>query len=432
MGLVTPEAYAQDVEFTRLFLEGRDDQVVQELVRRMEQAAAELDYERAARLRDQVAGIQQIRERQFAEGAGGNVDVLACAARSGGACVQLFMIRQGRRLGNRAFYPRAPSDVDPGEVLHDVIGQYYANHPPPAEILLSHPIEDQTWLARMLGERAGHAVQLSHRLRGNRAGWVRTALENAELALSAHLAGKAGVAARLEAVRDLFDLEDTPERLECFDVSHTGGEEAVASCVVFTREGPANREYRRFNLRGITPGDDYAGMEQVLSRRYSRILRENGSLPDVILVDGGKGQLEKARQVMRELQIEGPLLAAVAKGADRRVGLETIWIDGRRHPLAPKADSPALHLIQQIRDEAHRFAIIGHRKRRAAKRNVSELESIPSLGPKRRQQLLKHLGGARGVYRAGVDDLQRVPGISRKLAETIFGYLHDGDAQSSE
>ncbi len=432
VGYVEAETYAQDVEHTIMFLEGRDSQIIETLGAQMDAAAGELNYEYAARLRDRIAQLQRINARNYMRAERGKLDIIACHKQGGQACVQVFFIRDGRNLGNKAFFPSMPPGASNGEILYAFITQYYLRREPPHELLLSHAVDDDELVADALSERAGRRVSLSHRLRGERARWLRTARENAEIALRSRLASRAGTRMRLAALADTLGLEDLPQRIECFDISHTRGEGTVASCVVFDREGAARQSYRRFNIRDIEPGDDYAAMEQAVRRRYTRMLKEGAELPEVILIDGGKGQLGKALEVMEELQVDGPVLLGVAKGLGRKAGLETLHRAGGPAPLHLAEDSPALHLVQEIRDEAHRFAIFGHRRQRGKTRQRSALEDIPGLGPKRRQQLYRHFGGLQGVKRAGVEDLAGVTGISRHLAQQIYDHYHETETPAGE
>ncbi len=432
VGLVTRERYLDEVRHAVMFLEGKNSEVIDELARRMEAAAAELDFEAAALYRDQIANLRRVQERQYVSGsAGADCDVIAVASAAGVACVQVFYIRGGHNLGNKTFYPRNAADAGPAELLGAFLPQYYLAHAPgegerpiPPEILLSHPLEDEAWLAEGLSEQAGRKVTLSSRLRGERARWVAMAQNNAELALQAHLASKASLLGRFEALQEALQLEAMPQRIECFDISHTMGERTVASCVVFDWEGPVKSDYRRFNIDGITPGDDYAAMHQALTRRFRRLQEGEGKAPDILLIDGGKGQVQQAHDVLEELAIAGILVVGVAKGPTRKAGLEQLILSGVEAPTILPPESPALHLIQQVRDEAHRFAITGHRQRRAKARRASTLEDIPGLGPKRRQQLLRQFGGLQEVARAGVEDLSKVHGISRQLAQRIYDALH--------
>ena len=426
VGYISPEDYAEDVNLTIRFLEGRNTELIDELVQRMEAAAAALEYEQAARYRDQIASLRRVQERQYVSGERGDLDIVAAVQQGGLVCVQVFYIRAGRNLGNKVFFPRAPDQAGLDEVLHAFLVQYYFEHEVPQIILLNAEPEDRELIETVLAERAGHRVELRHRVRGERARWLAMAERNAEHALQARLASRSGMQQRMDDLQQLLGLDEPPERIDCFDISHTRGEATVASCVVFNAEGPLKSDYRRFNIEGIEPGDDYAAMTQALQRRYLRLQEGEGKLPDILLIDGGKGQVGVAVKVLEELQVRDVLIVGVAKGPERRPGLETLIVPGRGE-LHPPADSRAFHLIQQVRDEAHRFAITGHRHRRGKARTSSPLEGIPGIGPKRRQQLLRQFGGLREVERAGVEDLARVKGISRDLARQIYAAFHGGE-----
>jgi excinuclease ABC subunit C len=421
---ISTDAYAADVQRTELFLKGRNNDLIQELLQRMEEAAEALAYEEAATLRDQIRSLRHVQERQYVSGESGDLDVVAVAMESGQACVQLFVIRQGRNLGNRTFYPKLPKSPELSELRSAFVGQYYAGKQLPGEILLDGDVEESELIAEALSEQAGRKVRLRWKLRGERKKWVELAQRNAQLALKSRLASHAGVTQRLEAVRAALGLEEVPELICCFDVSHTQGERTVASCVAFGPEGPAKNRYRKFNIDSVTGGDDYGALREALTRHFTRLRSGEARLPDVALIDGGKGQLAVAEEVFRELQVEGVALVGVAKGATRKAGMEQLFLSGQTAPLILPASSPALHLIQQVRDEAHRFAITGHRGRRNKARTTSTLESIRGIGSKRRRELLRHFGGLPGVKRAGVDDLCRVDGISRTLAENIYAEFH--------
>jgi len=426
VGLIDREGYRQQMQDAVLFLEGKSGQVVADLVRRMERAAAALDFEAAALCRDQIVELRQIQERQHVEVENGDLDVVACAVRGGVACVQAFVFRGGRLLGNRAFFPRLPEDEDGVAVLQAFLAQHYLDKEIPAEIVVSHEPAEAALLARALSERVGRRVAIGARVRGERARWLEMATRNAEHALAAHLSSRAGIRHRLAALREALGIADDLTRLECFDISHTRGEATVAACVVFGEEGALKSDYRRYNIEGITPGDDYAALHQALLRRYTRLQQENGRLPDILFVDGGKGQLAQAGDVLEGLQVAGVAVVGVAKGPDRKPGLETLYLFGADRAIILPADSAALHLVQQIRDEAHRFAITGHRQRRARTRTASALDGIPGIGPKRRQALLKQFGGLKQLARAGVEDIGRVDGINAELAQRIYDVFHGG------
>ncbi|HWQ94814.1 MAG TPA: excinuclease ABC subunit UvrC [Gammaproteobacteria bacterium] len=435
VGLVDKEIYQQDVQHAVMFLEGKSHLLTDDLAARMESAAAQLDFERAAHYRDQIAMLRRVQEHQYVSGERGDLDVIACAVRSGVACVQVFYVRAGRNLGNKSFFPRVPAGAGAAEVLSAFISQYYLADPArdgepanvkeiPSEILINLPLDEQGLLQQGLAAQAGHKVTITHAVRGERARWVQMAVANAGHALAFELSNKGTIRQRLEELKAALDLDATPQRLECFDISHTMGEATVASCVVFDCNGPLKSDYRRFNIQDITPGDDYAALRQALSRRYTRLKQGEGKLPDVLLIDGGKGQVAQAEQVLEELQVTGVTLVGVAKGPGRRAGLESLFLSATGAPVILPENSPALHLIQQIRDEAHRFAITGHRQRRAKARTTSTLEAIPGMGPRRRQVLLSHFGGLHEVARAGVEDLAQVQGISREIAQRIYDSFH--------
>jgi excinuclease ABC subunit C len=428
VGLVDPEIYQEDVRHGVLFLEGRSAEVIDELVERMERAATALEFEKAARYRDQIARLRRVQERQYISGKNVDCDVIAGVVKGGVACVQLFRIRGGQNLGNKSFFPRLPDDSDAAGTLAAFLPQFYLDRYVPEEVLINHPVEDRQILQSVLEEQSGHRVTISWGFRGERARWVEMAEDNARHALAARLAGKSGMQQRTQQLQEELGLAAPPERMECFDISHTMGESAVASCVVFDAEGPVKSDYRRFNIAGIQAGDDFGAMRQALTRRYSRLRREGARLPDVLFIDGGKGQLAVARAVLDELEVEGVTTVAVAKGADRKPGLETLFLSVSGTPIILPPDSLALHLIQQIRDEAHRFAITGHRQRRGRTRRTSVLEAIAGMGPKRRQRLLKRFGGLREIARAGVEDLTNVPGISSELARRIYDAFHSEEA----
>ncbi len=424
VNLISKEAYQEDVRHAVMFLEGKNTEVINELVVRMETAAERLDFEQAAQLRDQISTLRRLQEKQFVSGVGGDVDVVVSVARGGAGCVQVFFIRNGRNLGNKTYFPRHVENADTTEILAAFLPQYYLGRETPAEVIINHSLDDISLLEQVLQGQAHHKVTITHRVRGDRAHWLALAVTNAEMALTQHMLSKAGMRQRYEALQKALGLDSLPQRLECFDTSHTQGELPVASCVVFDINGPLKSDYRRFNIQDITPGDDYAALRQALLRRYTRIQEGEGKLPDILFVDGGKGQVNVAQQVLEELQMVGIMLVGVAKGADRRPGMESLFLSGSDAPIILPHDSPALHLIQQLRDEAHRFAITGHRQRRAKDRNHSALEKIPGMGPKRRRLLLNQLGGMQEVARAAVEDLATIPGISKQLAQRIYDAFH--------
>jgi excinuclease ABC subunit C len=425
--LVTPEVYAQDVDHAVMFLEGKTTDVVDDLVRRMEQASQNLEFEQAALYRDQIQTLRRIQERQYVSGERGDLDIVALAKQGGSACIQVFFIRSGRNLGNKAFYPSLPPNATEQTVLAAFVSQYYLEKPVPSEIILSKKLDDQPLMEEVLSRQAQRKVRLSCAVRGERARWLKMARGNADIALKARLSARMDMQGRVEALQQLLDMPALPERMECFDISHTRGESTVASCVVFNEQGPLKSDYRRFNIEDITPGDDYAAMRQALERRYRRVKQGEVPLPDLLFIDGGKGQLSAVHGILQELGISGLTLIGVAKGSDRKAGMEQLFLLGCSTPIILPPDSPALHLIQQIRDEAHRFAITAHRQRRSKQRRRSILEDIPGIGPKRRQRLLKQFGGLQELSRAGVEDLASVEGVSKTLAEQIYHAFHDKD-----
>ncbi len=425
VGYVSAAGYAGDVRNTVLFLEGKSSAVIDAMVRKMERAAAELHYEQAAEIRDQIASLHRVQEKQYVSNERGDLDIVACASDKGHTCIQVFFVRHGRNLGNAVFFPKNPAESSSEDVLSAFVPQYYIGRDIPAELLLSHRPADLDLLQEVLGDQAGHKVRLSASVRGDRARWLKLARSNAEQALASWLNTRKGYAGRLRELQAALGLADPPERMECFDISHTRGEATVASCVVFGMEGPLKSDYRRFNIEHIQPGDDYGAMEQALTRRYTRLMKGEGKLPDILFIDGGKGQVSSAVSALEELQVTDVRIIGIAKGPERKPGLETLFIAGDGRAVHLPENSPALHLIQQIRDEAHRFAITGHRQRRAKTRRTSALEGIPGIGPKRRQQILKQFGGLQQVARAGVDDLVNVKGINRALAQQIYDAFHN-------
>ncbi len=421
---VTPAEYQEQVSDAILFLEGKDDKIIDRLIRRMERAAEQMEYETAAVYRDQISTLKKMHAQQFVSGGNNNIDFIAVAQDQGKSCVQVVSIRNGRNLGQRSFFPTQADQHDAAEVLDAFLGQYYQERMPPAQLVLSHEVENADVLAPAFSVKAGRKVELQPHPRGDRRQALQMALQNARQSLGLKLASQANITRQFETLAEVLKLEEPPQWVECFDISHTAGNQAVGSCVVFDQNGPVKSRYRRYNLKDITPGDDYAAMHQVLSRRYGRMQAEEGSFPDLVMIDGGKGQLKQAIEVMDELGLGDIALVGIAKGPSRRPGYEQ-WVQpGSKIELFPGPASPASHLAQQIRDEAHRFAITGHRGRRNKATTRSSLEDIPGVGPKRRRQLLNHFGGLQGVSRAGVEELSSVPGINQHLAEQIFKALH--------
>ncbi|WP_313024284.1 excinuclease ABC subunit UvrC [Pseudomonas lopnurensis] len=427
VNLVEQAEYAEDVRHSVMFLEGRSNALTEELSRNMEKAAMSLDFERAAEIRDQIGILRRVQDQQSMEGGSGDVDIIAAAVSPGGACVHLITVRGGRVLGSKNFFPQVAIEESVSEVLQAFLEQYYlgsSERDLPGELIVNAVHEDFATLINAIAELRGLELSITHRVRGTRARWQQLALTNAEQALTARLANRQHLSARFEALAEALQLDEPPLRLECFDISHSSGEATVASCVVFGPEGPLKSDYRRYNIEGVTAGDDYAAMHQALSRRFRKAAEGEGKLPDILLVDGGKGQLNMARDVLEELAVPELILLGVAKGVTRKPGLETLYLNDAAHEFTLPADSPALHLIQQVRDEAHRFAITGHRARRGKARRTSTLEDVPGIGPKRRRELLKHFGGLQELCRASLDEIAKAPGISKKLAESIYAALH--------
>ncbi len=420
---ISPEAYARDVSASAQLLKGEATGLIDLITEQMNSAAAALDFETAALLRDRLRMLSVLREKQFVDttGSEADADVVAVAEAAGVIAVNLTMIRGGRHLGDRSFFPQHGEGATLAEALEAFIAQHYLDHPIPARILISEAIETDA-LETLLSEHAQKRVSLLHRVTGERKVWIGMAQANARLSAERRSSERANQSQRLAALRETLDLPQL-NRIECFDISHTMGEATVASCVVYEGDDLKKSDYRRYNISGITPGDDYAAMHAALIKRFHKSVEENGVLPDLLLIDGGKGQISTAVEAMTELGLGEVLLLGVAKGEARKPGLETlIFADGRELKLAK--DHPGFHLIQQVRDEAHRFAITGHRAKRGKARLQSTLEDIPGIGPKRRKQLLEHFGGLQGVRNAGVDALATANGISRELAETIYSALH--------
>ena len=424
VGLINTEDYRSDVRHAEMFLEGRGSVVIDELVTSMEQASLALNFERAAALRDQIATLRKLHAQNHVQGATADMDVIACRIEAGIACVSVLFFRNGISLGTRDFYPRLPLDAEPADVLAQFVAQYYLDRPVPREIILGEPIEDEQLLSEMLTQQCGRAVEIKTRVRGDRAQFLQMAERNAQASLTSRIASRQTLGARFDDLQNVLGLDEPPKRIECFDISHTRGEATVASCVVFGPEGPEKSHYRRFNIAGITPGDDYAAMHQALTRRFRKVAEGEGARPDVLLIDGGTGQVAQALDVLRELGITGIEVVGVAKGPGRRAGEETLVLAGSNREIHPGPTSPALHLVAAVRDEAHRFAISGHRKRREKARERSVLEDVQGVGARRRTALLKAFGGLAGVEAAGVEELMQVKGIDRSLAERIYDALH--------
>jgi excinuclease ABC subunit C len=428
-GLVSEEDYRQQVDYVRLFLSGKDQQVLHQLIERMENASKLLNFEEAARIRDQIQAVRRVTEKQFVSGDSDDLDVIGVAFDAGMACVHVLFIRQGKVLGSRSYFPKVPGGTELSEVVQTFVGQFYLQGSQartlPAEILLDFTLPEKDLLASSLSELAGRKIQIQSKPRGDRARYLKLARTNASTALVTKLSQQSTIHQRLAELAKTLNLTEI-NRMECFDISHTMGEQTVASCVVFDSNGPLRSEYRRYNITGITPGDDYAAMAQVLKRRYGKALEES-KIPDVIFIDGGKGQLGMAIDVFNSLNVtwdkHKPLLIGIAKGSDRKAGLETLFFVPEGEGISLPSDSPALHVIQHIRDDSHNHAITGHRQKRAKVKNTSALELIDGVGPKRRQVLLKYMGGLQPLLNASVEEIAKVPGISQALAEKIYNAL---------
>lgn len=425
--LIDVDEYGNDIHHAMMFLEGKNSSINEALAKQMEQMAAALDFERAAMLRDQISSLQQVQEQQRISGDGGDADVLACSIKAGLTCIHQLFIKGGRVIGSKSHYPKLRLETEEHEVLESFIGQYYLqgrDRPIPPLIILSHSPQGQSALAEALSGVRERKVELSSRVRGQRSGWLNLAKTNAEQQLASYLSSRQDVHKRLVELQELLRLDTLPARLECFDISHSSGEATVASCVVFDAQGPRKSDYRRFNIKTTDTGDDYQAMHEALTRRYQKLKSTDARMPDLLVIDGGKGQVTQALDVLEELQIDEIYVIGIAKGVTRKAGFETLITDRGQQEQVFDPGSGALHLLQHIRDEAHRFAITGHRARRAKKRGRSTLEELPGVGPKRRQALLKHFGGLQEIGRASVEEIAKVSTISRAMAEEIYSHLH--------
>jgi excinuclease ABC subunit C len=426
---VTKEAYQEQVRLTILFLEGKNTEIVKELTQKMELASDQLRFEEAARYRNQISLLRQLQSQHAITGESGNIDVIGIAEKMGYFAISILFIRSGRLIGHRAFFPNVPHAADRQEVLNEFIPQYYLS-PLRGDmridrIVLTEKLPEKDWIQSALQEKLGYAIVIHERKQKAYQQWQALVKRNAEFAIAQHAAEKNNFGVKLETLQKSLGLPNPVQRIECFDVSHTMGQETVASCVVFNEQGPAKEEYRRFNISGITPGDDYAALSQATLRRYKRLKSEAKDLPDLILIDGGLGQLHQVEKILEELQVSGVVLAAISKGPARKVGLEKIFILGRKEPLRLDPADPAFHLVQFIRDEAHRFAITAHRARRVKKGLESQLEKIEGIGPKRRRDLLNFFGGLQELKKASVADIAKIPGINEELAKRIYDSLHE-------
>jgi len=428
VNLTTPEEYAEDVRHSVMFLEGKNDQIRDELTARMAQLSEALEFEEASRVRDQIKDLRIIQESQYVSGEKGDVDVIAMAQDAGAVCIHVIFVRGGRVIGNKNYYPRFVLEKEPADILRAFIAQYYLSDAHrqsiPREILCNYEPRDKKELAGALTYLAERNVAIKHQVRGHRLQWLDLAGVNAGHGLMSKLNSKRSMQQRIKALQEALKLETPPQRLECFDISHSSGEATVASCVVFDQHGPLKSDYRRFNIENITPGDDYAAMEQALKRRYTRLKKGEAKMPDILVIDGGLGQLSQAEQVLDALEVKGIRLLGIAKGISRRAGQETLILGGSHKEVVLPPESPGLHLLQHIRDESHRFAITAHRQRRGKKRTTSFLDEIPGIGPAKRRDLIHYFGGQQEIRRASIQELQKVNGISKALARDIYEYIH--------
>ncbi|MFN3235101.1 MAG: excinuclease ABC subunit UvrC [Gammaproteobacteria bacterium] len=425
---ITTEAYARDVEYAAKFLEGKNQEIIDVLAKRMDDASAKMHYEEAAYFRDQISKLRAVQARQYVSNTKGSADVFAIISHGAMMCVGVVMIRSGQCVGGQSYFPKTPAGTSEQEVLSAFVSQYYftklSSFGIPKLIIVNHELEEKTWIEQGLSQESLHKVIIRYRVKEDRAKWLEMAVSNAKEHLIQRENMQMQDQTRWEALQKALQLTEVPERIECFDISHTQGEATVASCVVFDKNGPVKQDYRRFNIKDITPGDDYAAMHQALYRRYERVKRDEAVLPDIIFIDGGKGQLQQAIDVLEELQITSVLLIGIAKGEGRKAGLEKLLIADKKQPLYLPMDDAGFHLIQHIRDEAHRFAITGHRQRRQKARTTSTLEHIPGVGQKRRRELLRQFGGMQGLKKASAEEIATVPGISLALAKKILSHLH--------
>ncbi|MGK0442613.1 MAG: excinuclease ABC subunit C [Pseudohongiellaceae bacterium] len=427
--LISPEHYADSVKHTVMFLEGQNKTLINELANKMDQYASDLAFEQAALVRDQIQQLQQVQATQTIDGDIGDLDLFACELAAGAVCVQVLFVRGGRVLGSKSYFPKVHLDETINQILSAFIAQFYmspdSSREVPKQIVSSHPIEDEALITEALTTANNRQVAITQNVRTTRLQWLKLACQSAKQNLNSHLANKQNIHNRFAALQETLGLAKPPTRMECFDVSHSSGEATVASCVVFDQNGPLKSDYRKFNIEGITAGDDYAAMQQALKRRYSRIKSGDEKMPDILFIDGGKGQVSQATKVLEELEIDKLMVIGIAKGTTRKAGFEYLYRPDTGDEFVMPSDSPALHLMQHIRDESHRFAITGHKQRRDKKRRESPLEGIPGVGPKRRRELLRYLGGWQEVSAASADDLAKVPGISQKLADDIYTALHN-------
>lgn len=430
VGKITTEAYAEQVSLAKLFLRGKSSEIIERLVDSMEQASIALEFEQAAKYRDQIATLRQVQHKQFVSGTAAELDIIGMYRLKSQVCIHLLFVRDQKILGSKSYYPAVPAEATDDEIMQAFIMQHYLGDDVKQqtiakELVIGMALTEQQTLTQLLTAQAEHEVKIATKLQSERANYLKLAQTNAKNALESKNSHQASIKARFAALHGIFELEQGLNRLECFDISHTMGQQTVASCVVFNTEGPLKSDYRRYNVHGITPGDDYAAMDFALNKRYAKVVDAN-NIPDIVFIDGGKGQLARAEQVFAKLNVpKQPLLVGVAKGESRKPGLETLILAGSHEKINLPANSPALHLIQHIRDESHRFAIAGHRAKRAKNAKQSTLETIPGIGPKKRKALLTYLGGLQQVQKASKEQLMQVPGVSHELATVIYQALHD-------
>ena len=425
VGLIKKDDYIADINMSMKFLDGKNTEIIDLLIKKMEHASDSQNFESAANFRDQIESLRHTCEQSVVSGEKGDVDIISVFIISETACIQVFNIRNGVSFGNETFFPDIDESINESSLLSIFIGQYYLSRQIPKEIIINKITKDKKILEYILSKKKNSKVVITNSVRGIRQRWVELAEKNTMDSINTKILSKRNMFNRFHSLQDLLGLSDIPKKLECFDVSHTFGEQTVASCVSFSIEGAQKKDYRKFNIKSTSIGDDYAAMKEALTRHFSRLKKSDVSLPDICFIDGGIGQVNIALKVMEELQISTVQIIGVSKGKQRKPGEETIIMDYGKTKINLEKNSLALHLIQQIRDEAHRFAITGHRKRRDKSRFKSPLEEIPGLGPKRKQMLLKHFGGLQGLVKAGEDEIKKIPGINKTLAEAIYFRFHN-------
>lgn len=428
---ISKDDYQYDLKNATLFIEGKKEKIIKELSEPMQSASDNLDYEKAAKLRDQIRSVREVQQKQYTSGESDNFDIVACIKNTNHACIQLSFIRSGLNLGSRRYYPRNIDNQNESYLIRAFLSHFYLSNIDAKkyslEILLSHDIDDKKLLENVFNERFERKIKIKYNVRGERAKWLAMAKENAILNLKQKLAIDENLNKRFLALQKLLKIKQDINKIECFDISHTSGESMVASCVVFDKNGANKGKYRKFNIENITKGDDYGAMKQVVRRRYMRLVKEEAILPDLILIDGGKGQINVTQKELDELQLSHIPVLGIAKGPSRKPGMENLILSVKNNSIHCDSTSPALLLIQNIRDEAHRFAITAHRQKRKRRRDRSFLEEINGIGRKRKQVLIKHFGGLQGVSKAGIHELSKVNGINRNLAKKIYETIHDND-----